>query len=293
MNRLSTERRARILNLLVEGVSMRSVTRLETVGINTVARLILAAGDAAQAHHDKVVRDIAGRRCIECDEAWSFVYAKNRNVRYAVAPPRGAGDVWTWSAIDADSKLVVSYLVGLRGEAWALEFMDDLRSRLEDRPQITTDGHAPYVRAVEGAFGGDVDFAQILKQYETAWTMNDGYWEATTQVRSDKKIVEGNPEWHRISTSYIERSNLTMRMCNRRFARRTNAFSKRLEKHSAMVALFFLYYNFCRKHRSLGITPAVAAGVDTEQHDLAWIIGLMDARAPKPNRPKTYRRRVA
>ena len=241
MRRLPTKQRARILHLLMEGMSMRGVTRLEEVSINSVARLIVAAEDAAQAHHDTSVRDIPGRRVIECDEAWSFVYAKNKNVPYAVAAPEGAGDVWTWSAIDADSKPVVSYLVGLRGEEYAIEFMDDLRSRLEDRPQITTDGLAAYVSAIEGAFGGDVDFAQILKQYENGWYVDsEGYWIATTHIRTDKRIVEGNPDWDTISTSYIERSNLTMRMCNRRFARRTNAFSKRLERHKAMIALFFL-----------------------------------------------------
>lgn len=271
---------------------MRAITRLEGVGINTVGRLLVDAGNAAQAHHDVTVKDIGGHRCIECDEAWSFVYAKNKNVPYAVAAPEGAGDVWTWSAIDADSKLVVSYLVGLRGEQYAIEFMDDLRSRLEDRPQITTDGLAAYVGAIEGAFGGDVDFAQILKVYEQGWYIDsEGYWIATEHVRSDKRIVEGNPNEDRISTSYIERSNLTMRMCNRRFARRTNAFSKRLERHKSMTALFFLYYNFCRRHRSLRTTPAIAAGLDTVQRDLEWIVELIDARAPKPNRPRTYRKR--
>ena len=291
MNRLSTERRARILNLLVEGVSMRAITRLEGVGINTVARLVDAAGEAAAAYHDEHVRGIQGRRRIECDEVWAFVYAKKRNVPTAKAAPEHAGDAWTFSAIDANSKLVVSYLVGDRDGQSALALMDDLRSRLEDRPQISTDGLSTYVEAVEGAFGGDVDFAQVVKEYGRHPEDDERRYSPAVCTSIEKRRVEGNPDMALANTSYVERSNLTMRMGNRRFTRLTNAFSKKLEKHAAMVNLFFLHYNFCRIHKTLRVTPAMEAGVDDTVRDVEWIARLVEARDPKPNRPKTYRKR--
>lgn len=294
MNRLSRERRARILHLLVEGMSMRAVTRLEGVGINTVARLIDAAGEAAAAYHDEHVRGIAGRRRIECDEVWAFVYAKARNVRAAKSAPKMAGDVWTFSALDADSKLAVTYFVGNRDGQTALALMDDLRARLEDRPQISTDGLKAYVEAVEGAFGGDVDFAQIIKEFGRLGDEDDERrYSPAVCTHCEKRHVEGAPNMELANTSYVERSNLTMRMGNRRFTRLTNAFSKKVEKHAAMVNLFFLHYNFCRIHKTLRVTPAMEAGIDTTVRDCEWIVDLIDARAPKPNRPKTYRKRAA
>lgn len=238
---------------------MRAITRLEGVGINTVARLIDAAGEAAAAYHDEHVRGIGGNRRIECDEVWAFVYAKARTVPRAKAAPKDAGDAWTFSAIDANSKLVVSYLVGDRDGQSAIELMDDLRSRLEDRPQISTDGLSACVEAIEGAFGGR---------------------------------VEGDPDMRKANTSYVERHNLTMRMGNRRFTGLTNAFSKKIEKHSAMVSLFFLHYNFCRIHKTLRVTPAMEAGIETTARDTTWIAELIAARARKPNRPKKYRNRA-
>ena len=293
MNRLSIKQRARIINLLVEGVSMRAITRLEGVGINTVARLLDAAGDAATAYHDEHVRGILGNRRIECDEVWAFVYAKEKNVPRAKAAPENAGDAWTFSAIDAESKLAVSYLVGNRDGASAIEFMDDLRSRLEDRPQISTDGLRAYVEAVEGAFGGDVDFGQIIKEYGKATgDDNDRRYSPAVCVGVKKRRVEGRPVMSKVNTSYVERSNLTVRMGNRRFTRLTNAFSKRVEKHASMVSLFFLHYNFCRIHKTLRVTPAMEAGVDTTVRDCEWIAELVAARDAKPNRPKTYRKRA-
>ncbi|MYB38024.1 MAG: IS1 family transposase [Gammaproteobacteria bacterium] len=295
MNKLTTERRARIINLLVEGVSMRAITRLEGVGINTVARLIDAAGAAAAEYHDQHVRGIVGNRRIECDEVWAFVYAKKRNVPHAKAAPKGAGDAWTFSAIDADSKLAVGYLVGQRDGATAIEFMDDLRGRLEDRPQVSTDGLRAYVEAIEGAFGGDVDFAQVVKEYgnDMGESAHERRYSPSARVTSCKKRrIEGNPNLRLASTSYVERSNLTMRMGNRRFTRLTNAFSKKAEKHAAMVALFFLHYNFCRIHKTLRVTPAMEAGIDTTPRDCEWIAKLVEARESKPNRPKKYKKRA-
>lgn len=295
MNKLTTERRARIINLLVEGVSMRAITRLEGVGINTVARLIDAAGAAAAAYHDEHVRGITGNRRIECDEVWAFVYAKKRNVPAAKAAPKGAGDAWTFSAIDAASKLAVSYLVGQRDGATAIEFMDDLRGRLADRPQVSTDGLRAYVEAVEGAFGGDVDFAQVVKEYgnDMGESAHERRYSPTVGVTScRKRRIEGNPNLRLAGTSYVERSNLTMRMGNRRFTRLTNAFSKKAEKHAAMVALFFLHYNFCRIHQTLRVTPAMEAGIETTVRGCEWIAKLVEAREPKPNRPKRYKKRA-
>ena len=292
MNKLSTKSRARILNMLVEGMSMRAITRIEGVGINTVARLIDAAGEAAAAYHDEHVRGIRGHRRIECDEAWAFVYAKERNVPFAKAAPEQAGDAWTFSALDADSKLVTSYLVGHRDGQSALALMDDLRSRLEDRPQVSTDGLAAYEGAVEGAFGGDVDFAQVIKQYgKVPGEDNERRYSPPVCTNIEKRRIEGNPDMRKANTSYVERSNLTMRMGNRRFTRLTNAFSKKIEKHAAMVNLFFLHYNFCRIHKTLRVTPAMEAGISSTLRDCEWIVSLIDARAAKPNRPKAYKKR--
>ena len=291
MNKLSVARRAKVLNLLVEGMSMRAITRVEDVGINTVARLISAAGEACAAYHDEHVRGIKGHRLIECDEVWAFVYAKKRAVPNAKSAPDGAGDAWTFSAIDAKSKLVTSYLVGDRDGQSAIALMDDLRSRLEDRPQISTDGLKAYVEAIEGAFGGDVDYAQIIKQYgKLPGEDNERRYSPPVCTSIEKRRVEGNPDLLKASTSYVERSNLTMRMGNRRFTRLTNGFSKNLDKHAAMVHLFFLHYNFCRIHKTLGVTPAMEAGVTGKLRDMEWVVGLIDARASKPKRPKAYKK---
>ena len=295
MNRLSTAKRAMILGMLVEGMSMRSIERLTGASINTVKKLLTDAGEAAAAHHHDNVRGIEGRRVIECDEIWAFVYAKEKNVHRAKSAPAVAGDVWTWTALDADSKLIVSYLVASdRDGATALQFMDDLRSRLEDRPQLSTDGLKAYIEAVEGAFGGDVDFAQIIKEYGREPGLDDERrYSPPVCTKVDKRRIEGNPDMAKANTSYVERQNLTMRMGMRRFTRLTNAFSKRMEKHTAMVALYALHYNFCRIHGTLRVTPAMEAGLETTVRDLEWIVQLVDARAPKPKRPSTYKGRRA
>ena len=291
MNRLTTAKRVQILNMLVEGMSMRSVSRVAGVSINTVSKLLVEAGEACAAYHDEDVRDVSASR-VQCDEIWSFCYAKEKNVARAKAAPKGAGDVWTWTAIEADSKLIISWEVGDRTSATAIEFMDDLRDRLANRVQLTTDGHEAYLEAVEGAFGGDVDYAQLIKLYgSTEGKGSEKRYSPAECTGIRKRKVEGSPDPADVSTSHVERNNLTMRMGMRRFTRLTNAFSKKLENQLHTLSLYFVHYNFCRVHKSLRMSPAMAAGVSDTLHDMKWVVGLIDARAPKPKRPATYRRR--
>lgn len=284
-------KRVMILSLLVEGSSMRSISRTVGVSINTVTKLLVEAGEACAAYHDETVRDVAAKR-VQCDEIWSFCYAKDKNVPTAKAAPDGAGEVWTWTAIEAETKLILSYEVGDRSSATAVEFMDDLRSRITNRVQLTTDGHKAYLEAVEGAFGADVDYAMLVKLYgnEGGRSPEKRYSPAVCKG-ARKTRIEGSPDRAHVSTSYVERKNLTMRMGMRRFTRLTNAFSKKLENHLHMLSLYFVHYNFCRQHKSLGgISPAMAAGVSDTLRDVEWIVSLIDARAAKPNRPATYRK---
>ena len=273
---------------------MRSISRTTGVSINTVTKLLVDAGRACAAYHDETVRNVKSHR-VQCDEIWSFCYAKDKNVPVAKAAPKGAGDVWTWTAIDSDSKMILSYEVGDRSSATAIEFMDDLRGRLVNRVQLTTDGHKAYLEAVEGAFGGNVDFSQLIKLYggPTGKKGHERKYSPAECVGIKTRIVEGNPERKHISTSYVERQNLTMRMGMRRFTRLTNAFSKKIENHLHMLSLYFVHYNFVRMHKSLRMTPAMAAGVTDTLHDMEWLLGLIDARAPKPGRPKTYRKQIS
>ena len=264
MYRLSTAKRAQILSLLVEGMSMRSITRVVGVSINTVATLLQDAGEACAAYHDEKVKGIRGSRRVECDELWSYVYAKRRALPTAKSAPEGAGDVWTWTAIDYISKLIISYFVSNdQGIGSATAFMKDLRSRLEDPPQIYTDTLPAYPAAVYRAFGPRVDFLQVVRQHDRTYTVKQ-----------------------KGSTLAVERHNLTMRMSIRRFARLTNAFSKSFDRHIAMLNLYFVYYNFCRIHSTLGVTPAMKAGITKTTYDCEWIVGLVDARTaalkPKP-----------
>ena len=293
MNKLPTHKRAAVISMLVEGSSMASISRVLDVNYNTVMKLLADAGEACAAYHHEHVRGIRGHRRIECDEIWSFVYAKERAVARAKAAPDEAGDVWTFTAIDADAKLIVSYLVsGDRSGQAALAFMDDIRGRLEDRPQLSTDGLTAYREAVEGAFGGDVDFAQVIKSYgKEPGEDNERRYSPPVCTDIEKRRIEGNPDMRKANTSYVERHNLSMRMSMRRFTRLTNAFSRKLENHIAMLSLYFVHYNFCRIHNTLKVTPAMEAGLSSELRDAKWIVGLIDARAPKPNRPKTYQKR--
>ena len=289
MRKLARNKRVQVLSLLVEGVSLRSITRLTGVSINTVTKLLVDAGKTCAAYHDRTVRDMETRR-VQCDEIWSFCYAKDKNVATAKAAPRQAGDVWTWTALDSDSKMILAYEVGDRSSATALEFMDNLRARLANRVQITTDGHKAYLEAVEGAFGGDVDFAQLVKLYgkPTAKKSHEHKYSPSGCIGARKKVVTGSPEKAHISTSYVERHNLTTRMGIRRFTRLTNAFSKKIENHVCHLDLYYAYYNFIRVHKTLGMTPAMAAGLADTPYDWEWLVDLIEARAIKPVRPKDY-----
>ena len=270
---------------------MRAITRLTGVSINTVTKLLADAGEAAAAYHDEHVRGVRAAR-VECDEIWSFVYAKAKNVPRAKAAPSGAGDAWTWTALDADSKLIVSWVIGDRTSMTALYLMDDVRDRLATRVQLTTDGHSAYLEAVEATFGPEIDYAMLVKLYASGKGRGaETRYSPAECIGTRKRVIQGNPDPAKISTSYVERSNLSMRMGIRRFTRLTNAFSKRVGMHAAHLALFFLHYNFCRIHKTLRVTPAMEAGLDTKVRDWTWIVGLIDARAPKPNRPATYRKR--
>lgn len=276
MNRLTKEARARILHLLCEGNSIRAVTRLTGASKNTVVKLMIDAGKACAAYHDEHVRNLASKR-IQVDEIWSFTYAKQKNVAAAKAAPQGAGDTWTWTALDADSKLMVSWLVGGRDSEYAISFMDDLRSRLANRVQLTSDGHRAYLEAVEGAFGGDVDYAQLVKLYGAAPESAKGRYSPAECIGAHKHRVEGNPDPKHVSTSFAERQNLNMRMHMRRFTRLTNAFSKKVENHAHSVALFATYYNFVRIHKTLRTTPAMAAGVTKRLWEIGDVVDVLEA----------------
>jgi IS1 family transposase len=239
---------------------------------NTVVKLLVELGSACADYHNKNVRNVKVRR-LQCDEIWSFVGAKNKNAT-PEQKQEGWGDVWTWTAIDADSKLCVSYLVGGRGAGWAMDFVADVASRITGRPQITTDAHKPYLRAIEDAFGADVDYAQLHKVYGA---VNDGEsrYSPATCIGCDMKAVSGNPDPKHVSTSYVERQNLTMRMSMRRFTRLTNAFSKKIENHIATVAMYFMYYNFCRVHQTLRVTPAMEAGLTDHVWEVEEMVNLI------------------
>ena len=293
MNKLTTHKRVKILSALVEGMSMRSVSRLEDVSINTVSRLLVEAGEACAVYHDEHVVNVPAKH-VQCDEIWSFCYAKEKNVPKAKAAPQGAGDVWTWTALERDTKLIIAYEVGDRSGTTANEFIAELRNRLANRVQLTTDGHKVYLEAIDNAFGIDVDFAQLIKIYggETGQDSPRRYSPAEC-TGIQKRPVTGKPVEADISTSHVERQNLSMRTGMRRFIRLTNAFSKKLANHVHMLSLYFVHYNFVRIHKSLRMTPAMAAGLSAELRDMEWIVSLVDARAPKPNRPKTYRKQIS
>jgi len=271
MNRLPISRRSALLGMLVEGTSLRATSRLGDVSINTVTKLLVDLGFACAEYHHMQVRNIHVRR-LQCDEIWSFVGAKAKNV----GPERkadGWGDIWTWVAIDADSKLCVSYLVGGRDGWWAREFMNDCAKRVVGRVQITADGHRVYMDAVEDAFGADVDYAQLQKIY-SAVEENDTRYSPAQCIGCDMKVVSGNPDPRHVSTSFVERQNLTMRLEIRRFTRLTNAFSKKVKNHAAMVAIHFMYYNFAKIHKILRVTPAMAAGLADHVWSLEEIVLL-------------------
>ena len=289
MRKLALKARVQILNLLVEGMSMRAVARVADVSFNSVAKLLIDAGTVCAEMHDELVRDVKATR-IQCDEIWAFNYCKQKTVASAKSAPADAGDLWTWTGIDADSKLIVSYLVGDRSGETAIELMDDLRARLANRVQISTDGHRAYLEAVEGAFGADVDYAQIIKMYGP--TIDKGGRYSPAECTGIKKVrVEGNPDIAHVSTSYVEAHNKTMRMHMRRFTRLTNGHSKKVANHAHMVALYTLFYNFIRTHSKLRMSPAMAAGIADTFLGFEDVLARIDAKqAPKPRGP--YRKRV-
>ena len=276
MNKLSVAMRAQILSLLCEGSSMRAITRITGVSLNTVSKLLIDAGKACAAYHDEYVRGVKATR-IQCDEIWAFCYSKQKNVPTAKAAPEGAGDVWTWTALEASSKLLVSYLVGGRDSEYAMALMDDMRGRLANRVQLTTDGLKSYLVAVEEAFGADVDYAQLVKLYGEAPEAQKRYSPAEC-IGARKEEITGAPDKAHISTSYVERHNLTIRMGNRRFTRLTNAFSKKLENHFHMIALYFVFYNFARIHKTLKMSPALAAGITNRLWSMDDIVALIELR---------------
>jgi len=275
MNCLDNQTRARVVGCLLECCSVRATVRLTGVSKPTILKLLADLGNVCATYHDRHVRNLKVRR-LQADEIWEFIGAKARNVSVE-KKQEGWGDIWTWVGIDADTKLVVSYLVGGRDAGWAYDFMQDCASRISNRVQITTDGHKAYLEAVEGAFGMDCDYAQLQKIYGASLEPERRYSPARC-IGSDMKVVSGNPDPKHVSTSYVERQNLTMRMHMRRFARLTNAFSKKAENHVHSVALHYMFYNFCRVHQTLRVTPAMEAGLS----DHVWSIEELVTLLPKP-----------
>ena len=265
MNTLKPEKQKQIVAALVEGNSLRSTARMCNVSFNTVLKFLPRIGKACGEYQNRVFRKLKSKR-IQCDEIWSFCYAKEKNVPKDKKGKFGFGDVWTWVAIDAETKLVPSFMVGNRDAQTAKIFMEDLASRLANRVQLTTDGHRVYLEAVEGAFGCEVDYAMLVKIYES--TQEETRYSPAHCTGCETNVISGNPDPDHVSTSYVERQNLTLRMHNRRFTRLTNAFSKKLENHIFHLALHYMYYNFCRVHKTLRVTPAMEAGVT----DHVWII---------------------
>ncbi len=291
MNKLPLEKRVQILSMLCEGSSMRSIARVTGVSFNTVAKLLIDAGTACATYHDETVRNVKAKR-VQCDEIWSFCYAKARNVPTAKNAPGRAGDVWTWTALDADSKLIVSWLVGGRDADYANAFMQDVADRLVNRVQLTTDGNIAYLDAVERAFGIDVDYAQLIKIYGKAPDAEKRY-SPPVCVGAMKDTLNGEPSKRHISTSFVERQNLTMRMSMRRYTRLTNAFSKRFDNHCHALALYFVWYNFVRIHKSLRVSPAMAAGVTDRLWDMTDIVAMIDANEPAPKERGPYEKRIS
>jgi IS1 family transposase len=282
-NVLSTAKRVQVVSALVEGCGIRATARMAGVSKDTVMKLWREIGEACIRFQDGALRNLTCST-IQVDEIWSFVYAKAKNVPAQMADTFGVGDVWTFTAICAETKLVPSFLVGMRDAGCATEFMQDLASRLENRVQLTSDGHRMYLQAVEEAFSGDVDYAMLQKHYGAAPEGEHRYSPAVC-TGCEKRAITGNPDPKKVSTSYVERHNLTMRMSIRRFTRLTNAFSKKLENHTAALGLFFAHYNFCRIHSSLRVTPAMAAGVTTRVWSVEDLLALLPAAEPKPRGP--------
>jgi len=275
MNKLSREKQSRVIAALVEGCSINSIARMTGATKVTILKLLAQLGPACADYQDRTLRNLTCKR-VQCDEVWQFCYAKEKNVPKKFKGHFGYGDVWTWVAIDADTKLIPSWTLGNRDARTATDLIEDLASRLSHRIQLTTDGHKAYLEAVEGAFGCDIDYAMLVKTYES--TQDETRYSPAKCTSCERKPISGNPDPDHISTSYIERQNLTMRMTMRRFTRLTNGFSKKIENHAYAVALYTMHYNFCRIHQTLRCTPAMEAGIT----DHVWSIEELAALIPQP-----------
>lgn len=274
MNKLTTAKRAQIIHLLAEGNSMRATSRIADVSINTVTKLLIDAGNACSRYQDEVFVNLKCKR-IQCDEIWAFVGCKEKNVTKE-KKAQGQGDIWTWAAIDPDSKLVPAWFVGSRDAGCAYHFMHDLADRLASRVQLTTDGHKAYLNAVEDAFGADIDYAMLQKIYGNAQEGGEVRYSPAVCMGAKKAVITGQPDFKHVSTSMVERQNLTMRMSMRRFTRLTNGFSKKVENHEHSIALHFMHYNFCRIHKTLRVTPAMEAGVSDHVWTIEEMVAMID-----------------
>ena len=276
MNKLTAERRVAVVRCLVEGNSIRSTVRITGAAKNTVTKLLVDLGRACSEYQDKTLRDVKSVR-VQCDEIWSFVGCKEKNVPEDRRDEKGIGDVWTWTALDPDTKLMLAWFVGERNVESAYEFMLEVESRLANRVQLTTDGHRAYLNAVYDVFGGNIDYAMLVKMYGGVSETRQRTYSPSACIGAKKVAIEGNPDKDHVSTSFVERSNLTMRMNMRRFTRLTNAFSKKLENHSCAISLHFMYYNFARKHQTLKTSPVAAAGIVDHVWTLEEIVNLLDS----------------
>jgi IS1 family transposase len=274
MNSLATSKRCEVVRCLTEGCSIRATGRMTGVSKNTIVKLLADLGRACSEYQDRTLKNLPCKR-LQLHEIWSFVYAKAKNVPAEKVGEFGVGDVWTWTAIDAETKLIPSWMVGTRDGDAAKAFVADLAGRLASRVQITTDGHSAYLQAVENAFGWDVDYAMLQKIYGGAGGQAETRYSPGVCIGCEKRAIKGNPDPAHVSTSYAERANLSMRMHMRRFTRLTNAFSKKVENHAHAIALYFMWYNFGRIHQTLRCTPAMRAGVSDHVWSIEEIVGLL------------------
>jgi IS1 family transposase len=291
MNRLSIQKRAQMLGMMVKGNSLRSITRMADVSINTVTKLLVEVGTACERFHNEHVVNVRVKR-LQCEEIWSFVGSKERHTT-PEKKMQGFGDAWTWLALDSETKLCVSFLVGGRDAAWANLFMQDCARRINGRVQVTTDGHRAYIEAVEGAFGMDCDYAVLQKIYGLPTEEESRRYSPARCIGCETKVVSGNPDPQYINTSHIERFNLTMRMTNRRFTRLTNAFSKKWRNHELMIAIHTVHYNYVRLHKSLRCTPAMAADLSDHLWSLEDMISMTDSYTPQTGKRGPYKKRSA
>jgi IS1 family transposase len=277
MNRLTKEQRTRVVAAPVEGNSIRATARMTGVAFNTVLKLLPEIGQACEEYQRRVFRNLPCKR-IQCDEIWSFCYAKSKNLPSDKRGQFGFGDVWTWTALCADTKLVPTWMIGGRDAVAAYAFMQDLACRLKNRIQLTTDGHRVYLDAVESAFGGEIDYSMLVKLYGIDTRLEEARYSPAECIGTRIIPIIGQPNPKHISTSYVERQNLTMRMQMRRFTRLTNAFSKKVKNHAHAIALHFMHYNFCRIHQTLRVTPAMEAGISDQVWSIQELVSLLDVQ---------------